>query len=116
MLLDEELVCLSGLAVPLSVEASPATATADRLAVLAERGATRLSLGVVQRLTPELTLRGGYTYAGAGDVHQQGVGLGLSLDFDDRETHIEAVSEEYHPYEYQTENNGSWAGALPVKQ
>ncbi|WP_109005126.1 STM4012 family radical SAM protein [Streptomyces rishiriensis] len=33
-------------AVPLSVEASPATATADRLAVLAERGATRISLGV----------------------------------------------------------------------
>ncbi|MEU9919871.1 STM4012 family radical SAM protein [Streptomyces griseoluteus] len=33
-------------AVPLSVEASPATATADRLDVLAERGATRLSLGV----------------------------------------------------------------------
>ncbi|WP_225823438.1 STM4012 family radical SAM protein [Streptomyces naphthomycinicus] len=33
-------------AVPLSVEASPATATADRLAVLVERGATRLSLGV----------------------------------------------------------------------
>ncbi|WP_069812197.1 STM4012 family radical SAM protein [Streptomyces sp. TP-A0874] len=33
-------------AIPLSVEASPATATADRLAVLAERGATRLSLGV----------------------------------------------------------------------
>lgn len=33
-------------AVPLSVEASPATATADRLAVLAERGTTRLSLGV----------------------------------------------------------------------
>ncbi|MFF2650180.1 STM4012 family radical SAM protein [Streptomyces sp. NPDC058045] len=32
--------------IPLSVEASPATATADRLAVLAERGATRLSLGV----------------------------------------------------------------------
>ncbi|MEV5438739.1 STM4012 family radical SAM protein [Streptomyces sp. NPDC052682] len=32
--------------VPLSVEASPATATADRLAVLAERGTTRLSLGV----------------------------------------------------------------------
>ncbi len=42
---------------------------------------TRLSLGVVQRLTPELTLRGGYSYAGAGDTHQQGVGLGLSLDF-----------------------------------
>lgn len=33
-------------AVPLSVEASPATATADRLAVLAERGTTRLSIGV----------------------------------------------------------------------
>ncbi|MEV5434359.1 STM4012 family radical SAM protein [Streptomyces sp. NPDC052701] len=33
-------------AIPLSVEASPATATADRLAVLAERGTTRLSLGV----------------------------------------------------------------------
>ncbi|MFC5216707.1 STM4012 family radical SAM protein [Streptomyces coerulescens] len=33
-------------AIPLSVEASPATATADRLTVLAERGATRLSLGI----------------------------------------------------------------------
>ncbi|MFD8073771.1 STM4012 family radical SAM protein [Streptomyces sp. NPDC059718] len=33
-------------AIPLSVEASPATATADRLSVLAERGTTRLSLGV----------------------------------------------------------------------
>lgn len=33
-------------AVPLSVEASPATATADRLEVLAARGTTRLSLGV----------------------------------------------------------------------
>ncbi|MFD0313320.1 STM4012 family radical SAM protein [Streptomyces flavalbus] len=33
-------------AVPVSVEASPATATADRLAVLAGRGTTRLSLGV----------------------------------------------------------------------
>ncbi|MFF6783014.1 STM4012 family radical SAM protein [Streptomyces sp. NPDC012510] len=32
--------------IPLSVEASPATATADRLTVLAERGTTRLSLGV----------------------------------------------------------------------
>jgi oxygen-independent coproporphyrinogen-3 oxidase len=32
--------------IPLSVEASPATTTADRMAVLAERGATRLSLGV----------------------------------------------------------------------
>ncbi|KAF0650414.1 coproporphyrinogen III oxidase [Streptomyces fradiae ATCC 10745 = DSM 40063] len=33
-------------AVPLSVETSPATATADRLAVLAARGATRVSIGV----------------------------------------------------------------------
>ncbi|GLF98453.1 STM4012 family radical SAM protein [Streptomyces yaizuensis] len=33
-------------AVPLSVETSPATATGDRLAVLADRGATRLSIGV----------------------------------------------------------------------
>ncbi|WP_328430210.1 STM4012 family radical SAM protein [Streptomyces sp. NBC_00443] len=33
-------------AIPLSVEASPATATADRLSVLAERGTTRLSLGI----------------------------------------------------------------------
>ncbi|OEU96354.1 STM4012 family radical SAM protein [Streptomyces oceani] len=33
-------------AVPLSVETSPSTATPDRLAVLAERGATRISIGV----------------------------------------------------------------------
>jgi len=33
-------------AVPMSVETSPATATADRLAVLLERGATRISMGV----------------------------------------------------------------------
>jgi oxygen-independent coproporphyrinogen-3 oxidase len=33
-------------AIPLSVEASPATATADRLSVLSARGTTRLSLGV----------------------------------------------------------------------
>ncbi|MGW0179547.1 STM4012 family radical SAM protein [Nocardia sp. NPDC003345] len=33
-------------AIGLSVETSPATATADRLSVLAERGATRISLGV----------------------------------------------------------------------
>ncbi|MEU9763131.1 STM4012 family radical SAM protein [Streptomyces sp. NPDC047987] len=32
--------------VPLSVETSPSTATADRLAVLAQRGATRISIGV----------------------------------------------------------------------
>ncbi|MCM1965853.1 STM4012 family radical SAM protein [Streptomyces sp. NPDC002812] len=39
-------------AVPLSVEASPSTATADRLAVLADRGTTRLSLGV-QSFVPD---------------------------------------------------------------
>jgi glutamate synthase (NADPH/NADH) len=42
--------------------------------------------------------------------------MGLAEDFDDRQTHASAESEEYHPYEYQTENNSSWAGALPVKQ
>ncbi|MEU2086349.1 STM4012 family radical SAM protein [Streptomyces albus] len=40
-------------AVPFSVETSPATATADRLAVLAERGATRLSIGVQSFLDEE---------------------------------------------------------------
>ena len=33
-------------AIPISVEASPSTATPDRLRVLAERGTTRLSLGI----------------------------------------------------------------------
>ena len=42
--------------------------------------------------------------------------MGLTADFDDRQIHTEAESEVYHPYEYQTENNDSWAGALPVKQ
>jgi len=42
--------------------------------------------------------------------------MGLAEEFDDRQTHASAESEEYHPYEYQTENNSSWAGALPVKQ
>ncbi|MFD7640266.1 STM4012 family radical SAM protein [Kitasatospora sp. NPDC059795] len=40
-------------AIPLSVEASPDTATADRLRVLAERGTTRLSLGVQSFLDEE---------------------------------------------------------------
>ncbi|GAB2702145.1 STM4012 family radical SAM protein [Kitasatospora kifunensis] len=40
-------------AVPLSVEASPDTATADRLEVLATRGTTRLSLGVQSFLDEE---------------------------------------------------------------
>jgi len=42
--------------------------------------------------------------------------MGLNEEFDDRQLQIEAESEPYHPYEYQTENNESWAGALPVKQ
>jgi glutamate synthase (NADPH/NADH) len=37
-------------------------------------------------------------------------------DFDDRQLQLEAEAEQYKPYEYQTENNESWAGALPVKQ
>jgi glutamate synthase (NADPH/NADH) len=39
-----------------------------------------------------------------------------ALEFDDRQTQIDAENEPYHPYTYQTEENGSWAGALPVKQ
>jgi len=42
--------------------------------------------------------------------------MGAIEEFDDRQIELEAAKEEYHPYEYQTENNGSWAGALPVKQ
>ncbi|EMR68693.1 putative glutamate synthase protein [Eutypa lata UCREL1] len=42
--------------------------------------------------------------------------MGLPADFDDRQTQIESEADAYHPYEYQTENNDSWAGALPVKQ
>jgi glutamate synthase (NADPH/NADH) len=37
-------------------------------------------------------------------------------DFNDRQTQIDAENEPYHPYEYETEQNESWAGALPVKQ
>jgi oxygen-independent coproporphyrinogen-3 oxidase len=40
-------------AIPFSVEASPATATADRLAVLKDRGVTRLSMGVQSFLDSE---------------------------------------------------------------
>ncbi|CAK7241518.1 MAG: glutamate synthase [NADH] [Sporothrix thermara] len=39
--------------------------------------------------------------------------MGVTADFDDRNLHNDDT---YTPYEYQTENNGSWAGALPVKQ
>lgn len=42
--------------------------------------------------------------------------MGRLGDFDDRQVQNEAESEKYQPYEYQTENNESWAGALPVKQ
>jgi glutamate synthase (NADPH/NADH) len=37
-------------------------------------------------------------------------------DFNDRQNQIDAENEPYHQYEYETENNDSWAGALPVKQ
>jgi len=37
-------------------------------------------------------------------------------DFDDSNIALEADRQTWHPYEYQTENNNSWAGALPVKQ
>jgi hypothetical protein len=43
-------------------------------------------------------------------------GLDMAGLFDDRHTQIEAENAPYHQYQYQTEENGSWAGALPVKQ
>ena len=42
--------------------------------------------------------------------------MGLHQEFDDSQIHKEAEKEKYHPFAYQTENNGSWAAALPVKQ
>lgn len=42
--------------------------------------------------------------------------MSLTTDFDDRQETLQAESEAYQPYEYQQEGNGSWAGALPVKQ
>lgn len=42
--------------------------------------------------------------------------MGAASDFDDRQEHLQAESEARQPYEYQEEGNGSWAGALPVKQ
>lgn len=42
--------------------------------------------------------------------------MGFNEEFDDRQIHIDAENEPYKPYEYQTENNESWASALPVKQ
>ncbi|KAA2256384.1 coproporphyrinogen III oxidase family protein [Solihabitans fulvus] len=49
----ERVVGADLLATPLSVETSPATATPDRLAVLAERGTTRISIGVQSFLDAE---------------------------------------------------------------
>ncbi len=37
--------------------------------------------------------------------------MGLNDEFDDRKIHFDAEAEEYHPYDYQTDNNSSWAGA-----
>ncbi|KAF3766236.1 glutamate synthase [Cryphonectria parasitica EP155] len=42
--------------------------------------------------------------------------MGLASDFDDRQVHLQAELEAYKPFEYQQDGNGSWAGALPVKQ
>ncbi|WP_084463778.1 STM4012 family radical SAM protein [Microtetraspora fusca] len=44
--LTEQIMGVDLRTIPLSVETSPATATPDRLAVLAERGTTRVSIGV----------------------------------------------------------------------
>ncbi|MGC4951036.1 STM4012 family radical SAM protein [Streptomyces sp. DT224] len=61
--------------VPLSVETSPSTATADRLAVLAERGATRISIGVQSFVEAEA--RAAVRPQHAADVEQA---LGLIRD------------------------------------
>ena len=37
-------------------------------------------------------------------------------DFNDRQTQIDAENEPYNHYEYQEDDNGALAGALPVKQ
>lgn len=42
--------------------------------------------------------------------------MGLLDDFDDRKICLDAEKHPYQPYEYQTDDNPSWAGALPVKQ
>ncbi|GIJ43193.1 coproporphyrinogen III oxidase [Virgisporangium aliadipatigenens] len=55
----EELFGIAGVAgVPLSVETSPATATPDRLAVLAAHGTTRVSMGVQSFLDVEARAAG----------------------------------------------------------
>ncbi|MFI6481928.1 STM4012 family radical SAM protein [Nonomuraea sp. NPDC050663] len=51
--LTEKIMGADFRAIPLGVETSPATATPDRLAVLAERGTTRVSIGVQSFLDSE---------------------------------------------------------------
>jgi outer membrane lipase/esterase len=46
-----------------------------------EEHLTRASLGLRQRLAPELALQVGYDYRKAGGDHQHGIGLSLSLDW-----------------------------------
>lgn len=71
-------------AIPLSVEASPATATADRLSVLAERGTTRLSLGVQSFVEAEARAavrpqRRGDVEAALGRIREAGIPV-LNID------------------------------------
>ncbi|MFJ8228985.1 STM4012 family radical SAM protein [Streptomyces sp. NPDC094448] len=71
-------------AVPLSVETSPSTATADRLAVLAARGATRLSIGVQSFVAEEARAavrpqRGADVEAALGRIRDSGVPV-LNID------------------------------------
>ncbi|KAI1325607.1 glutamate synthase [Xylariaceae sp. FL0255] len=42
--------------------------------------------------------------------------MGLPEDFDDRQIEIDNAQIPYVPYNYQSENNTSWANALPVRQ
>ncbi|MGV9315680.1 STM4012 family radical SAM protein [Streptomyces sp. NPDC003691] len=71
-------------AVPLSVETSPSTATADRLAVLAARGATRLSIGVQSFVAEEAKAavrpqRAADVAAALGRIRESGVPV-LNID------------------------------------
>ncbi|MDX3357054.1 STM4012 family radical SAM protein [Streptomyces sp. ME01-24h] len=71
-------------AIPLSVEASPATATADRLSVLARRGTTRLSLGVQSFVEAEARAavrpqRRGDVEAALGRIREAGIPV-LNID------------------------------------
>ena len=46
-----------------------------------QRDLNRATLGISQKLTQDLTLRGGYNWRENDDVTQQGVSVGVSLDF-----------------------------------